>query len=236
MPANEKRRYVMTSDLRQYITEYTVANFWRYPIRRRVTYASALECLLFVYVNCSVQKHPLCYMQTEFLVAWFWSVIIASHITWTLHHHDINMGFISSIRKVSFCNMLTYQQFTVWWGPLIFCNIHWFYKPVSKLLISLHKCSKVLIRLCRWDKCHYHIFTRKFVHFALVILTWLSSTYHYCRAHTLYSAKISLGLKGHITHVTHITPKGKKTHIATFGALVGLAFDCTVQFYKILSM
>ena len=43
MPANEKRRYVMTSDLRQYIAEYTVANFWRYPIRRRVTYASALE-------------------------------------------------------------------------------------------------------------------------------------------------------------------------------------------------
>ena len=44
MPANEKQRYVMTSDLRQYIAEYTVANFWHYPIRRRVTYASALEC------------------------------------------------------------------------------------------------------------------------------------------------------------------------------------------------
>ena len=43
MPANEKRRYVMTSDLRQYIAEYTVANFLLYPIRRRVTYASALE-------------------------------------------------------------------------------------------------------------------------------------------------------------------------------------------------
>ena len=28
MPANEKRRYVMTSDFRQYIAEYTVANFW----------------------------------------------------------------------------------------------------------------------------------------------------------------------------------------------------------------
>ena len=47
MPANEKRRYVMTSDLRQYIAEYTVANFWRYPIRRRVTYASALEYILY---------------------------------------------------------------------------------------------------------------------------------------------------------------------------------------------
>ena len=43
MPANEKQRYVITSDLRQYIAEYTVANFWRYPLRRRVTYASALE-------------------------------------------------------------------------------------------------------------------------------------------------------------------------------------------------
>ena len=43
MPANEMRRYMMTSDFRQYIAEYTVANFWRYPIRRHVTYASALE-------------------------------------------------------------------------------------------------------------------------------------------------------------------------------------------------
>ena len=33
----------MTSDLRQYIAEYTVAIFWRYPIRRRVKYATALE-------------------------------------------------------------------------------------------------------------------------------------------------------------------------------------------------
>ena len=46
MPDNEKRPYVMTSDLRQYIAEYTVAIFWRYPIRRRVTYASALECFM----------------------------------------------------------------------------------------------------------------------------------------------------------------------------------------------
>ena len=52
MPANEKRRYVMTSDLRQYIAEYTVANFWRYPIRRRVTYATALE-FLFVVNTCT---------------------------------------------------------------------------------------------------------------------------------------------------------------------------------------
>ena len=33
----------MTSGFRQYIAEYTVANFWRYPIRRRVIFASALE-------------------------------------------------------------------------------------------------------------------------------------------------------------------------------------------------
>ena len=30
----------------QYIAGYTVANFKRYPIRRRVTKSSALECLL----------------------------------------------------------------------------------------------------------------------------------------------------------------------------------------------
>ena len=49
MPTNEKRRYVMMSDLRQYIAEYTVANFWRYPIRRRVTYASALELVFYAF-------------------------------------------------------------------------------------------------------------------------------------------------------------------------------------------
>ena len=55
MPANEKRRYVMTSDLRQYIAEYTVANFLRYPIRRRVTYASALEFNYFISKYCYLQ-------------------------------------------------------------------------------------------------------------------------------------------------------------------------------------
>ena len=49
MPANEKRRYVMMSDFRQYIAEYTIANFWHYPIRRHVTYASALEVWLDSY-------------------------------------------------------------------------------------------------------------------------------------------------------------------------------------------
>ena len=34
---------LMTSMLRRYIAEYTDANSLRYPIRRRVTFASALE-------------------------------------------------------------------------------------------------------------------------------------------------------------------------------------------------
>ena len=67
MLANEKRRYVITSDFRQYIAEYKVANFWRYPIRRRVTYASALECRFVcrkankenVTGNATVTKHSL---------------------------------------------------------------------------------------------------------------------------------------------------------------------------------
>ena len=34
---------LMTSGFRRYIAEYTVANSWRYPIRRRVIFSSALE-------------------------------------------------------------------------------------------------------------------------------------------------------------------------------------------------
>ena len=60
MPANEKRRYMMSSDLRQYIAEYTVANFWRYPIRCRVTYASALE---YCFVNPSMPS-GLCFLNS----------------------------------------------------------------------------------------------------------------------------------------------------------------------------
>ena len=37
------------NSFRQYIAGYTVANLWRYPIRRRVTNSSALECS---YVSC----------------------------------------------------------------------------------------------------------------------------------------------------------------------------------------
>ena len=43
LSTNEKRRYVMTSGLWQYIAGYTVANLCGYPIRRCVAFASALE-------------------------------------------------------------------------------------------------------------------------------------------------------------------------------------------------
>ena len=47
---------LMKSGFRQYITEYTVANFLRCPIRRRVIFSSALEWkLLYVRVQkCSL--------------------------------------------------------------------------------------------------------------------------------------------------------------------------------------
>ena len=38
-----KATLLMTLGFRRYITEYIVANFLRYPIRRRVTFSSALE-------------------------------------------------------------------------------------------------------------------------------------------------------------------------------------------------
>ena len=37
----------MPLGFQQYIAGYTVANLWRYPIRRRVAFANALECSLF---------------------------------------------------------------------------------------------------------------------------------------------------------------------------------------------
>ena len=37
----------MMSRFQEYIAEYTIANFWRCPIRRRVIYVSALELLFF---------------------------------------------------------------------------------------------------------------------------------------------------------------------------------------------
>ena len=43
LSTNEQRRYVMTSGLRPYIAGFTIANLWRYPIRRRVAFASALD-------------------------------------------------------------------------------------------------------------------------------------------------------------------------------------------------
>ena len=41
----------MKSDV-TYITGYTVANLWRYPIRRRVAFASALECFIMSWLIC----------------------------------------------------------------------------------------------------------------------------------------------------------------------------------------
>ena len=51
LSSNEKRRFVMTSDFRQYIAGYTIANLWRYPIRRRVAFANALEYLLTMFLE-----------------------------------------------------------------------------------------------------------------------------------------------------------------------------------------
>ena len=45
LSTNEKRRNVMTSGFRKYMAGYTVANLLRYPIRCRVAFASALECI-----------------------------------------------------------------------------------------------------------------------------------------------------------------------------------------------
>ena len=68
MPANEKRRYVMALDLRQYIAEYTVANFWRYPIRRRVTYASALELSAYVPATNFISYNSTDYFYLQLLI------------------------------------------------------------------------------------------------------------------------------------------------------------------------
>ena len=43
---NGKQCYMMTSGFQQYIVEYTDTNFSHYPIRRRVAYTSALECII----------------------------------------------------------------------------------------------------------------------------------------------------------------------------------------------
>ena len=46
----------MTSGFRQYIAGYTVANLRRYPIRRRVAFASALE---LIRIEKSIQLNHL---------------------------------------------------------------------------------------------------------------------------------------------------------------------------------
>ena len=83
-----------------------------------------------------------------------------------------------------------------------------------------------------------YTFIRKYVHFAYVILTWLSSTYLCCRARKLYQSKISQNLYGKKSCITRnpYHTLGQKTHITTFGALGGLAFDCSVVFYINMSV
>lgn len=46
MFVNVMRRYSMISGFREYIAEYTVVIFSRYPTKRQVVFASALECML----------------------------------------------------------------------------------------------------------------------------------------------------------------------------------------------
>ena len=93
-------------------------------------------------------------------------------------------------------------------------NLLFFYHTIIAL-------SEITTRyLTALDKRIDHTFTTKYVHFAYVIMIWLSSTYHYCRAHTLYQAKISQNCLG------------PKTNITTFRAVSSLAFDCSVLFYK----
>ena len=52
---------LVTSGLQWYI-EYTVSNSWRYPIRRRVIFARALECTFFVWSSLASLKHNLSHL------------------------------------------------------------------------------------------------------------------------------------------------------------------------------
>ena len=64
LSTNEKQRYVMTSGLPQYTAGYTVANLWRYPIRRCVAFAIALESL-FSGVATYTQKGKCVHIWTK---------------------------------------------------------------------------------------------------------------------------------------------------------------------------
>ena len=44
--------YLMTSNIRQYITGYMVANCWCYPIRSCISKLSAMELILIAIVRC----------------------------------------------------------------------------------------------------------------------------------------------------------------------------------------
>ena len=80
--ANEKRRYVITSDFRQYIAGYidTVANLWRHPIRRGVIWASALELNILI---CIIA--PRGHLFHMFITIKSVSLKYYSHMNFTTH-------------------------------------------------------------------------------------------------------------------------------------------------------
>ena len=53
---------LMTSVLRRYMAEYTNANSWRYPIRHRVTFAGALELLIFTRITYAIRNKRRLYL------------------------------------------------------------------------------------------------------------------------------------------------------------------------------
>ena len=165
MPANEKRRYVMTSDLRQYIAEYTVANFWRYPIGRRVTYASALELCLYPvypyyldtltsYQTCSKSwKSPFDYLLTGLKTSALW---MANSVDLGQVHHSKISGPSWSKLTMSLVNILL--KLIIKYGILVYANIfaeknvssfcksysHFFSKNTCELAIILIRTVNIL--------------------------------------------------------------------------------------------
>ena len=108
----------MTSDFRQYIAGYTVANLWLYPIRRRVAFASALEFLFIVtpivgVCNYSMSCCMLLYVHSSIAI--------------------ILMGkreLVALLNLSSWCLVMVERLFlAVPWGclPVCDCGISWSY-------------------------------------------------------------------------------------------------------------
>ena len=93
---NDKRCYVMTSDFRQYIAESTVANFWRYPIRRRVIVANVLELLLHFFlvqfigcfVDCGTLPRNLYYHLVLWALCVYLHVLAVYFVFWRFNSFD----------------------------------------------------------------------------------------------------------------------------------------------------